>query len=83
MVKLYIMKKRIENNLYNITSFAALRDLLLYYLEESKRFALKNARKGKDDFRIWFCELNNSTRAKIMKKAYQEFKALEKEDERI
>ena len=74
MVKLYLMKKRIENNLYNINSFVALRELLLYYLEEAKRFALKNARRGKGDSRIWFCELNNTRRAKIIKKAYKEFK---------
>ncbi len=76
------MKKRIENNLSNITSFEALKEFLLYHMEESKRFALKNARKCKDDSRIWFYELNNTRRAKVIKKAYKEFKTLEKKDER-
>ncbi len=80
MVKLYLMKKRIENGLCNINSFVALREMLLYYLEEAKRFALKNARRGKGD-KIWFCELNNMQRAKIIKKAHKEFKASEKEND--
>jgi len=72
MVRLFKIKNNIKNHLDSINSFLALGELLSYYLEEAKRFALKDAIKRKINYRIWFCELKNPPRYKIIKKAYED-----------